>query len=113
MANFRQGKSRIFGSRRGPSVPPQKAYEPARRAQKPAGYAEIEAASQCAEGAPEFTAFVKDVLNMQTEMEPAVREAIGQQKWKISPNPLAAIRTSAWQAARRMGLPTPASPTPI
>ena len=46
MAVYRRGKVKGFGNQRGPSVAPQKAYKPARRAQKPSGYAEIEAATQ-------------------------------------------------------------------
>jgi hypothetical protein len=113
MAVYRRGKVKGFGNQRGPSVAPQKAYEPARRAQKPSGYAEIEAASQFPDDSAEFRAFVRDVLNMPAEMAPAVRDAISQQKWKIAPNPLAQIRTAAWQAARRMGLPVPNLPAPI
>ena len=37
-------------------------------------------------------------------MTPAVQEAVRQQRWKIAPNPLAAIRTAAHQEARKMGL---------
>jgi hypothetical protein len=113
MALYRRGKAKGFGSQRGPSVAPPKAYEPARRAQKPAGYAEIEAAIPFPDDSAEFIAFVRDVLNMTPEMAPAVREALSQQKWKISPNPLASIRTAAWQAARRMGIPVPNLPAPI
>jgi len=112
MAVYRRGKVRGFGNQRGPSIAPQKEYEPARRAQKPAGYAEIESATQFADESAEFVAFVREVLNMPMEMAPAVRDAISQQKWKISPNPLAQIRTAAWQAARRMGLPVPNLPSP-
>ena len=89
---------------RGPMIPPQKNYEPNRSALKPAGYAEIEAASQFPQDAPEFIAFVRDVVKMPVEVAPAVMEAIRGQKWKISPNPLAAIRTASHQEARRMGL---------
>jgi hypothetical protein len=113
MAVYRRGKMKGFGNQRGPSVAPQKAYEPARRALKPSGYAEIEAATQFSDDSAEFGAFVREVLNMPAEMVPAVRDAISQQKWKIAPNPLAQIRTAAWQAARRMGLPVPNLPTPI
>jgi hypothetical protein len=104
MANFKRGKSSRFANHRGPSVPPPKNYEPVRSARKPAGYAEIEAASQSPQDAPEFMAFVRDVVNMQPEMAPAIAEAIRQQKWKIAPNPLATIRTAAHQEARRMGI---------
>ena len=107
MGSYRRGKARDIVNSRGPLVPPQKNYEPVRRTQKPLGYAEIEAASQTAQDSPEFAEFVREKLNMPAAMAPAVAEAIGQQKWKIAPNPLAVVRTAAWQAARRMGLPVP------
>ena len=98
-----------FAANRGPSVPPTKEYVPARRVQKPPFHAEIEAASQLPQDAPEFLAFVQDIVNMPAEMAPGVAEAIRQQKWKIAPNPLAAIRTAAHQEAKRMGIePGPA-----
>jgi hypothetical protein len=112
MAFYRRGKGKGF-DHRGPAVPPPKAYEPVRRTQKPLGYEDIEAASQAADESPEFLAFVTEKLNMPATMAPAVRDAIGQQKWKISPNPLAQVRTAAWQAARRMGLPVPNLPAPV
>jgi len=112
MADYRRGKMKGFGNHRGPAIAPPKFYEPARRAQKPSGYAEIEAATPFPDESPEFGTFVREVLNMPVEMAPAVRDAISQQKWKISPNPLAQIRTAAWQAARRMGLPVPNLPAP-
>jgi hypothetical protein len=37
-------------------------------------------------------------------MIPAIEEAIRQQRWKIAPNPLASIRTAAYQEAKKMGL---------
>jgi hypothetical protein len=98
-----------FAARRGPSVPPVKDYAPARRAQKPPFHAEIEAASQLDQDSPEFLAFVQNIVNMPPEMAPGVAEAIRLQKWKIAPNPLAAIRTAAHQEAKRMGI-EPASP---
>jgi hypothetical protein len=41
------------------------------------------------------------VVGMPEHMVPSVAAAIRQQKWKISPNPLASIRTAAHQEARR------------
>ena len=41
---------------------------------------------------------------MSETMTPAVQEAIRQQRWKINPNPLAAVRTAAHQEAKKMGL---------
>ena len=93
-----------FGSRRGPSVPPPKIYEPKRPTQRPAGYAEIEGASQTTQDSAGFIDFVRDVVNMPAEMAPAVAGAIRQQKWKVSPNPLGAIRTAAHQEAKRLGI---------
>lgn len=87
-----------------PSIPPAKAYVPTRSAQKPPFYAEIDAASQWPHDSEQWTAFVRDVVQMPETMTPAVQEAIRQQRWKIAPNPLASIRTAAHQEARRMGL---------
>ena len=95
------GKGNRF-NQRGPAIPPPKNYTPVRPAQKPHGHADIEAASQLAQDSPEFVAFVVDVVKMKAELAPAVFEAIRQQKWKISPNPMATIRTAAHQEARRM-----------
>jgi hypothetical protein len=102
--NSRRAKAAHFFNQRGPSIPPQKNYQPTRSANKPAGYSEIEAVSQLEQDSPDFLAFVRDVVKMPPQMAPAVAESIRQQKWKISPNPLAAIRTSAHQEAKRMGL---------
>jgi len=93
-----------FAANRGPTIPPVKDYVPARRGQKPPFHAEIEAASQWAQDSPEFLEFVEKIVNMPPEMAPGVAEAIRQQKWKIAPNPLAAIRTAAHQEAKRMGI---------
>ncbi len=104
MGIYRRGKTNRFENHRGPSVPPQKDYNPTRSAQKPAGYAEIEAALELEQDCPEFIAFVRDVAKMPVEMAPAVAAAMRQQKWKISPNPLAVIRTAAHQEAKRLQL---------
>src|SRR5581483_9406149 len=104
-------ESARFGAQRGPSIPPKSDYAPTRSMQKPPFHAEIEAASTFAQDSPEFLAFVRDVVNMPVEMAPAVYEAIRQQRWKISPNPLAGIRTAAHQEAKRMGLES-GSPKP-
>lgn len=101
-----------FASNRGPSIPPTKDYVPARRVQKPPFHAEIEAASQLPQDSPEFLAFVQDIVNMPPEMAPGVAEAIRLQKWKIAPNPLAAIRTAAHQEAKRMGIEPGSSKAP-
>jgi hypothetical protein len=99
-----RGRAEHFGSNRGPSIPTVSNYVPTRPAQWPAGYAEIEAASHEAQDSPEFMDFVRDVVNLPVEMAPAVAEAIGQKRWKVSPNPLGAIRTASHQEAKRLGI---------
>jgi hypothetical protein len=99
-----------FAANRGPTIPPVKEYVPARRVQKPPFHAEIEAASLLSQDSPEFLDFVQNIVNMPPAMAPGVAEAIRQQKWKIAPNPLAAIRTAAHQEAKRMGI-EPAGPS--
>jgi hypothetical protein len=99
-----RGRAEHFGSKRGPAIPTAKNYEPSRLAQRPAGYAEIEAASQQAQDSPEFVSFVRDIVNLPAEMAPAVAEAIAQKKWKVSPNPLGTIRTASHQEAKRLGI---------
>jgi hypothetical protein len=47
-----------------------------------------------------------EVVGLPEHMVSSVAAAIRQQKWKISPNPLASIRTAAHQEARRNQLPT-------
>lgn len=90
-----------FASGRGPTVAPPKDYAPIRSARKPPFHAEIEAASNLPDDSPDFRTFVRDVVGVPEEMAPSVAAAIRQQKWKISPNPLASIRTAAHQEARR------------
>lgn len=87
-----------------PSVPPNRTYVPTRSAQKPPFYAEIEAASQWPPDSELWNDFVRNVVQFPETMKPAVQEAIRQQRWKIAPNPLAAIRTATHQEAKRMGL---------
>lgn len=87
-----------------PSVPPNRTYVPTRSAQKPPFYPEIEAASQWPPDSELWHAFARDVVQMPEAMIPAIQEAVRQQKWKIAPNPLAAIRTATHQEAKRMGL---------
>ncbi len=102
MSVYKRGKTSRFGNPRGPSIPPQKDYSPTRSANKPAGYAEIEAAMKMEQDSPEFSGFVVNVAKMPVEMAASVAEAIRQQKWKIAPNPLAVIRNAAHQEAKRM-----------
>lgn len=90
-----------FASGRGPTVAPPKDYAPNRNARKPPFYAEIGAASNLADDSPEFRTFVRDIVGVPEHMAPSVAAAIRQQKWKISPNPLGAIRTAAHQEAQR------------
>lgn len=96
-----------FGSGRGPTVAPPKDYAPTRSRRKPPFHAEIEAASNLPDDSPEFRAFVRDVVGVPELMVPSVAAAIRQQKWQISPNPLAAIRTAAHQEARKAQLSEP------
>ena len=107
MLKFAKSKnpSRQFAAGRGPTVAPPKDYAPARSGRKPPFHAEIEAASNLPDDSPEFRTFVLDVVGMPEHMASSVAAAIRQQKWKISPNPLALIRTAAHQQARRNLIP--------
>ncbi|HUA64164.1 MAG TPA: hypothetical protein VML19_35810 [Verrucomicrobiae bacterium] len=91
-----------FASGRGPTITPPKDYAPIRGRRKPPFHAEIEAASNLPDDSPEFRAFVLDVVGVPANMAPSVAAAIRQQKWKISPNPLASIRTAAHQESRKL-----------
>jgi hypothetical protein len=92
-----------FRTGRYPSVPPKQDYAPTRNAQKPPGYAEIEAVS-ASNDSEAWLAFVRDVMKMPESFTPAIQEAVRQQRWKIAPNPVASIRTIAYQEAKKMGL---------
>lgn len=96
---------RQFGAARGPTVTPLKDYVPVRSKRKPPFHAEIEVASNLPDDSPEFRTFVLNVVGMPEHMASNVAAAIRQQKWKISPNPLASIRTAAHQEAQRKLLP--------
>jgi hypothetical protein len=108
MLKFDKSKNprKPFAAGRGPTVAPSKDYVPARSGRKPPFHAEIEVASNLPDDSPEFRAFVTEVVGMPEHMASSVAAAIRQQKWKISPNPLASIRTAAHQEARRNLLPT-------
>jgi hypothetical protein len=93
-----------FATARGPTVAPPKDYLPTRSTRKPPFHAEIEAASKLPDDSPEFRAFVRDVVGVSELMAASVAAAIRQQKWRISPNPLASVRTAAHQEARRTPL---------
>jgi len=95
-----------FAAGRGPTVAPPKDYAPTRSGRKPPFHAEIEVASNLSDDSPEFRTFVIEVVGMPEHMASSVAAAIRQQKWKISPNPLASIRTAAHQEARKNLLPT-------
>ena len=95
-----------FAAGRGPTVAPPKDYAPARSGRKPPFHAEIDVASNLPADSPEFRTFVMEVVGLPEHMVSSVAAAIRQQKWKISPNPLASIRTAAHQEARRNQLPT-------
>lgn len=86
-----------------PSIPPKQDYAPTRSAQKPPGYAEIEAVSASTD-AVAWLVFVRDVVKMPESFVPAIQEAVRQQRWKIAPNPVASVRTSAYQEAKKMGI---------
>ncbi len=87
-----------------PAVPPNVPYVPSRSAQKPPFYSEIEEASRWPTDSLNWETFALDVVQMPLTMIPAIEEAIRQQRWKIAPNPLASIRTAAYQEAKKMGL---------
>jgi hypothetical protein len=91
-----------FSGGRGPTVAPPKDYAPNRSGRKPPFHAEIEAVSNLPEDSPDFRTFVRDVVGVPEAMAPSVAAAIRQHKWKISPNPLASIRTAAHQEARKL-----------
>ena len=101
----RKNPTKQFAAGRGPTVAPQKDYAPTRSGRKPPFHAEIEAASNLSDDSPEFRTFVMEVVGMPEHMASSVAAAIRQQKWKISPNPLASIRTAAHQESRRNLLP--------
>jgi hypothetical protein len=100
---FDKGKNQIkqLAAGRGPTVAPAKDYAPVRSARKPPFHEEIEVASNLPADSREFRTFVTEVVGMPEHMASSVAAAIRQQKWKISPNPLASIRTAAHQEARR------------
>lgn len=100
----RRTSAHTFANNRGPTVPPQRDYNPTRTTRRPPFYAEIEAASALSPESDEFQAFVRDVVSMPASMAASVAAAIRQQKWKIAPNPLAVIRTAAHQEAGRSTL---------
>jgi hypothetical protein len=88
-----------------PSIPPKRDYSPTRASQKPPGYAEIEAASQLSpEDSSAWSSFVCDTMRMPESYVAAIQEAIRQQRWKIAPNPMASVRTTAYQEAKKMGI---------
>jgi hypothetical protein len=86
-----------------PSIQPQKDYSPTRSAVKPQGFAEIEAVSQLPDDSEGWVTFMADVARMPPEMTAAVQAAIRQPQWRISPNPMAAIRKAAYQERQRRG----------
>ena len=102
--NKSSGGRNRFATGRGPTIAPSADYTPTRSARKPPFHAEIEAASNMPEDSPEFHAFVQDVVGVPDHMSAGVAAAIRLQKWKISPNPLASIRTAAYQEAKRTQL---------
>ena len=93
-----------FRNAKYPSVPPKQDYAPKRTTQKPPGYAEIEAVSQSGLNDEAWLSFVRDVMKMPESFTPAIQEAVRQQRWKIAPNPVASVRTTAYQEAKKLGL---------
>jgi hypothetical protein len=98
---FRPKQPMRFRNPNQPTIRPQKDYAPTRSAVKPQGFAEIEAVSQLPPDAEGWALFMADVAHMPAEMTAAVQAAIRQPQWRISPNPMAAIRKVAYQEARR------------
>jgi hypothetical protein len=86
-----------------PTIQPQKDYSPTRSFVKPQGFAEIEAVGQLPDESEGWVRFMADVANMPPEMTAAVQAAIRQPQWRISPNPMAAIRKAAYREYRRRG----------
>jgi hypothetical protein len=86
-----------------PTIRPQKDYAPTRSAVKPHGFSAIEAISQLPYDSGEWARFMADVAQMPPEMTTAVQAAVRQPQWRISPNPLAAIRKAAYQEIQRRG----------
>jgi len=95
---------RRFRSQKYTPPPPPQPYVPVRTSVKPRFYKEIEEISQVPYDSPLWTQFVTEVVSMPEAMTQTVQEAIRGQRWKIAPNPLAAVRTAAHQEARKMGL---------
>jgi hypothetical protein len=89
-----------------PSIPQKRDYTPTRSDRKPPGYVEIEAVSQLTPAdSAAWSVFVRDVMRMPESYTPAIQEAVRQQRWKIAPNPIASVRTIAYQEAKKLGLP--------
>jgi hypothetical protein len=86
-----------------PTIQPHKDYAPTRSAVKPQGFAEIEAVSQLPDDSEGWARFMADFAHMPAEMTAAIQEAIRQPQWRISPNPMAAIRKAAYQEHQRRG----------
>ena len=85
-----------------PTIQPQNDYVPTRSAVKPPGFAEIEAVSKLPDDSEGWKSFMADVARMPPDMTSAVQAAIRQPQWRISPNPMAAVRKAAHQEARRL-----------
>ncbi len=86
-----------------PSIPPKQDYSPTRSVRKPPGWAEIDAVSQTADTAA-WATFMQDVMKMPETFTLAVQEAVRQQRWKIAPNPVASVRATAYQEAKKLGI---------
>jgi len=65
------------------------------------GHAEIRAASTLHPDSGAWAFFMREIVKLPREMTPAVLRAIRRQEWTLAPDPLAAVRSHALQAATR------------
>jgi len=101
--NSRRAKAAQFFNQRGPSIPPQKNYQPTRSTNKPAGYSEIEAVSKLEQDSPDVIAFVRDVVKKPPQMA-AVRTAGRGSKRRL---PLSSRSTRHCRCAATLANPLP------
>jgi hypothetical protein len=64
-------------------------------------YAEIEKASALHPASAAWAFFMREIVRLPCEMTPAVSQVIRLAKWKIAPDPVAAVRSDAIKAFRR------------
>jgi hypothetical protein len=65
------------------------------------GYAEIKSASALHPDSGACAFFMREVIRLPREMTPAVNQMLRLEMWKLSPEPLEAIRSDALEAHRR------------